>query len=864
MKNKLVNIAMKKSKLWMSGKMRHFSAFLLLAALCLTSCQEYTLEDEVPAWLGTSIYDNLNSTGEYTNMVRLIEDLGYKDVLARTGSKTLFVADDAAFERFYSNNDWGVRGYNELSVSQKRMLLYGAMINNSYQLNTLSSSVGPTIGDCMRRLTATTVYDSVPIIHPEEMPRSEYWQHLIDANRSILCLKDGTVQPMIHFIEKQLQVKKITNEDYNFLMNYETVRQPGDASINGKVVVGQNIKCSNGFVHQLEEVMTPLSNMAEIIHTKSTTKKFSALLERFCAPYYNETITKEYNRLNDAAVDSVFEKRYFSERSKGGVPLSVTPEGKSVNGMLKFDPGWNSYFSNTSVSTSQNQALQQDMAVMLVPSDAAMDAYFNSGGGQVLKDYYGSWESVPDNVVSKLINNNMLNLFQSSVPSKFNSILDDANNQMGITINDVDSVYLGCNGAIYLTNKVFSPTAYSSVSFPALIDQRMNIVYWAIEQLEYDAYLNAVQAYYSFFVPTNEALTHYIDPVSYGKSDSSYIHTYLYKFFYDYDEVDLSSKVKASIWTYDLTTNTVKDSVGMASTDQVRNRLEDILEAHTVIAERDLETGVTTGDVEDGNTYYRTKGGSVLRVSNVAAGIGGMKVAGSLQMDMDQELAVSRIYTQGNGKTYILEDAPIMSTRNSVSDILASKSEFSKFAELLNGTGFLTTLMNNRATASNNISFFSRFHYTIYVPTNASIEALQQSNQLPTWEQVETLALTDSAGAAKKADIIRNFVKYHIQDNSIFVDNNPLSGNFETAALNNATKVFYPLSVVAGSNSIKLTDRLNNAREVVKTPGLYNLVAREYMYDANDNLNTRNIFSSANIVVHQINGSLFFSNNQFK
>ena len=126
MKNKLVNIAMKKSKLWMSGKMRHFSAFLLLAALCLTSCQEYTLEDEVPAWLGTSIYDNLNSTGEYTNMVRLIEDLGYKDVLARTGSKTLFVADDAAFERFYSNNDWGVRGYNELSVSQKRMLLYGA------------------------------------------------------------------------------------------------------------------------------------------------------------------------------------------------------------------------------------------------------------------------------------------------------------------------------------------------------------------------------------------------------------------------------------------------------------------------------------------------------------------------------------------------------------------------------------------------------------------------------------------------------------------------------------------------------------------------------------------------------------------
>ena len=44
----------------------------------------------------------------------MIDDLGYTEVLARTGSKTLFVADDDAYARFYNSGKWGVRSYEEL------------------------------------------------------------------------------------------------------------------------------------------------------------------------------------------------------------------------------------------------------------------------------------------------------------------------------------------------------------------------------------------------------------------------------------------------------------------------------------------------------------------------------------------------------------------------------------------------------------------------------------------------------------------------------------------------------------------------------------------------------------------------------
>ena len=84
------------------------------------------LMDEDPAWLGSSIYDYLKSNGNYTNVVRMIDDLGYTEVLARTGSKTLFVADDDAYARFYNNRKWGVGSYEDLSVAQKKQLLYGS------------------------------------------------------------------------------------------------------------------------------------------------------------------------------------------------------------------------------------------------------------------------------------------------------------------------------------------------------------------------------------------------------------------------------------------------------------------------------------------------------------------------------------------------------------------------------------------------------------------------------------------------------------------------------------------------------------------------------------------------------------------
>lgn len=821
----------------------------LIAAGGLTACEGYDLAEKEPSWLGSSIYDYLNDDGNYTNMVRMIEDLGYKEVLAKTGSKTLFVADDDAFNRFYKSNDWGVHSYEQLTASQKKLLLYGSMINNSCQVAYLSSSEGPTEGDCMRRLTATSEFDSIPVMAPSQMPDNPYWQYYKKQKKTIPCMLDRTAPPMIHFIESFLENKLITNEDCNFLFNYKADRKPGDANVNGIMMAQQNIKCSNGFVHKMAEVLTPLPNMAQLITQTPETSEYAKLLNRFCAPYYtSDELTHEYNRIYNKNIDSLFEKRYFAERSQKGEALVLTPAKGPVNGTLKFDPGWNQFYSATTSSTPINVALQENMGVMLVPSNTALNGYWEEGAGQVLRKYYGSWKNVPDNVITKLINVNMLNSFVNSVPSKFSTVLNDANDELRITEADVDSVIMACNGAIYITNKVFNPVAYISVSFPALINETMSVFNWGIEQLGFDIYLNSQNSRYSLFIPTNKSLLEYVDPCSYGKTS-----TQLFRFHYKPTAQTERDKVWASIWNYDTATGVVGDSIGEASYDQITDRLEDILDTHIVV-----------GDVEDGNKYYRTKGGSTLVVENASKGENGMTVQGGYQIENGKKVKVIDVYDEtkdkGNGKTYIIDSEPIMTARKSVFDILGEHEEFKAFHDLLQSSQYLEKKhvigTDEHGCPSENISLFNTFRYTVYVPTNEAIKNLQRSGKLPTWDDV------DNEQDAERKDSLLNeielFIKYHIQDNAFYVGQGSESGEFETSAykVEDGNLSYYKLKTTVNNDGITLVDGTGQTHKVVTKDGICNLMAREYQYDTGDASKARTIYTSSFAVIHQIDGAL--------
>ena len=494
---------------------------LLVAGLGIYSCSDaYDLGEKQPEGLN-NIYGYMKEQGNFSNYLQLIEDLGQAEILSKTGSKTMFIADDDAFAKFYASNSWGVKNYGELSLAQKKLLLNSSMIDNPYSTSMLSSAESqgssgrPVKGEVCRRSSSQSLLDSVTLVtaaNAEVLPQNSAFAELLANHDSIVLFTDASnAAPMIHFTGKFVTTNKLELSDIDFIYNQRNTGtfKTDDVYVNNSKVINSNIFCKNGFIHQVDNVIMPLDNMAELIRKNPQTQIYSSILERFAAPKDSISLTRTYNQNKGTEYDSVFVKRYFSDRSFGStmsnsVPFLIDKNGKPFddgNTSLKYDPGWNGYIPYIS---NDRQPLMEDMAVMLVPTDAAVEDWWNNKDGQVIKDYYGTIENTPNSVLDDLIRVNQLESFAASVPSKFDGgVLNDANEPLGITMDDVDSVYIGCNGLVFLTNKVFAPTSYSSVLFPAVIDTtNYKIIANAITNMNYDKYLNSMVSEYIFLIPT--------------------------------------------------------------------------------------------------------------------------------------------------------------------------------------------------------------------------------------------------------------------------------------------------------------------------------------------------------------------------
>ena len=157
-----------------------------------------------------------------------------------------------------------------------------------------------------------------------------------------------------------------------------------------------------------------------------------------------------------------------------------------------------------------------------------------------------------------------------------------------------------------------------------------------------------------------------------------------------------------------------------------------------------------------------------------------------------------------------------------------------------------------------NVGLFENYNYTVYVPSDASIQQLINDGYLPTWED---WLKAEAEGRTKDQDsianIIHNFVRYHIQDNSVYIGGDPVNAvKYETGKLNPKNKRFYSLEVTASATDMTVTDQEGNVRTVVKNKGNYNKTCREYWIGGSGS--NRSIYTSSNAVVHQISGYLLY------
>lgn len=787
----------------------------LIALGMMTACQKDELvpEGSKPEWLGESIYEELRNgthlSGTFNTYLRLVDDLGYAEVLSRTGSKTIFPANDEAFERFFRKNSLGVSSYEDLTDGMKKQLLYSSMLDNAMLAGMLSNVKADdnnvNRGVAIKHETNISVTDSVTFLADgSQMPvNNTYWDYY--RREGIHVVYDATKPMMVHFTREQMLGNNITTtgEDSDFgILRGESVgssiANSDTAYIFQTRIVNQDVTCTNGYVHQVSDVLLPPGNVAQVMRTEPNTKLFSRILDYFCAPYYDEVTTRNYNawalQNGKQTIDSIFQVRYFTGgKSQGGLPNLTDPTGTLVDPTkrLEWDLGWNQYYP----SSNSANALA-DMGAILVPTDDAVKEYFlPGGGGAYFIDLYGTKENteanLPENldalhnngngILTSFVNNLIQSSFVASVPSKFGTLTNEGSGDfMGLTRNDISltadnkyDVVVANNGVIYKMKAMIAPDEYQSVIGPAITYPDMSVMGYfskdktsgsnaSIFGADMYYYLMAMKANYLYFIPSDEALKNcYIDPISLGSFRPRALE------FYSHVEPIIGTnnfKTVYGVRIHDYNVETgeinpavtsdVPNIVSGSNTSDYASQVYDMLNYNTVV----LDAGE-----EIVNKYYLTKHGGAICLSN--KGEVGSTVSGGAQIDNNAAPAViEERWKEKNGWAFRLNSV-IQPAIISVNKLLNSQADscFSEFldlcaifddSDLLSWAGISQSAPGGVGSAPQerywvfdgkggkaldmNVKFFNGYNYTFYAPDNAAM-AIAYGKGLPTYEQLHDI-----------------------------------------------------------------------------------------------------------------------------
>ncbi|MBQ0072966.1 MAG: fasciclin domain-containing protein [Prevotella sp.] len=887
---------------------------LLLGAGMMQSCEKDVLTGQ-PEWLGNSIYERLQDgivtndgqhrTFNYT--LRLIDDVkdeagnsAFKDMLSRTGSKTLFATPDDIFTTWLNG-----RSYDDLTDQEKKLILKNSMINNAYLVELMSNVSGnpPQEGRCVRRETELSIFDNVQTMTVAEMPVNPFknedtdaWKKLVAENQKINIIKDGEAAPMMHFLPDFMKTNNITDDDLVTMSNGHS-NSVEESWVSGKKVISAEQTCKNGYIYVIDGVIEGSTNMAEALHQLPNTQMWAKALDRFsCAEEIKGADLVKFRSLFNTQ-DKLYQKRYFNYSPnhsflKGG----ALEADLNAGGVLRLDPGWNRYYVD-------GLNFHYDGAMMVVPTDEALQKWWEEGGGKDLKSRFGTWENLDHEMLAKLINVNMQESFVASVPSKFNSVLDFTSQRpLGISKEHIKNVVMCCNGIIYIVDEVYAPDTYSTVIYPtelqstgayAVTNHALTGFYDATytSSVDFSPYLTAYDSRFSLIVPFNSTVSgntsvqkkgkvvRIFDPCTYGMAEQNIL-----------EFVFADGKVQGYAFaaTEGPTGLEIKYNTSIAlKASTVRNRLYDLIDNNIIIE-----------NIDDTKEYYRTKSGGYVRAykngQNQRIFQGGLQIETGEEIMVPDSCIVDKLKDGGNGITYgvacedIMKDGTILSgvpqtasksVYQLISEAAANGEPCNLFLELLSGSDLIKNkeLSYECAGEDNyNIAIFDSYNYTVYVPTDEKIQEMINDKVLPTWADYE--ALQDAADnqdpdAIAKQKVIKerieNFLRYHIQDNTVMMKAGDIKETYETGMLNPVTNRFYTLDVAADANGLtvsgKYVDSKYNAKKcnALTNSSLTNKMAREY-WISNKGKSDAELATSSFSSVHLIDGVLLYSADQVK
>ncbi|MEI6950021.1 fasciclin domain-containing protein [Paraflavisolibacter sp. H34] len=428
--------------------------FLAILVL-LANCRKKEWDDKYgrPESLEPPIYQVLQSRGNFTSLLALIEKGGYRETLDGSGYWTFFAPNDSAFATYFK--DKGISGAAAIDSGAARALVQYLLVYNAFQQDRLddyqatASNAGWTPNLAFRRRTAfyTGVYQDTGLNNRPLMAIANNRNADGKSLTGNYVATDYNNKHLTYFTSEYLAANSLSAADYNYF--YPTTEFGGFNVAQAKVV-NKDIMAENGVIHEINKVITPLMSIDEYIRTKPQYSSFRALLNRVATNnlvqfIYNADVTRRYQVLSGKG-DSVFVKVYSS--------------------LLAFAPNNENY-----LKTEENDG-QKNCWTIFIPNNQAVDEYVKN----TLCEFYPSLDAMPIDIIADFLNSH---LFPTAVwPTKF--AVTRNNFSEAALFNpfsaDIFDRQILSNGFLYGTTRVQAPEVFSSVFSKAYLNPKFTFM----------------------------------------------------------------------------------------------------------------------------------------------------------------------------------------------------------------------------------------------------------------------------------------------------------------------------------------------------------------------------------------------------
>jgi len=397
-----------------------------------------------PANLAPPIYQTLQSRGNFTNFLALIDRSGYTALLSTGGYWTVFAPNDAAFQKYFTANSTSLDKID--TVTAGKIVRY-SLVFNAFQTNHIADYQSPTgwvPNQAFKRRTA--YYDGFLFGAGPGGANGVY----VSKNRNFsYTFGDNNNKYIPYFYSTFMAQAGLSATDYNYFFPNSTY---SGFNVAGASVVNKDIIAQNGVIDEVDQVTLPLPSVEQKLAANSQYSVFKSILDNVLASYtLDANYTRQYNNVTNK-VSNVYVK-YYSDN-------------------LNYALG------NESFLKIQNDDAQQNGYTLFAPTDAATVPYIDN----TLLEFYvpdptqrtqanilKNVAALPSNILTDFINGH---LFQSTVwPSRFASTTNAFNEPARFNVNtDVVESQFGSNGVFYGVNKVQQTNEFSTVYARAFLD----------------------------------------------------------------------------------------------------------------------------------------------------------------------------------------------------------------------------------------------------------------------------------------------------------------------------------------------------------------------------------------------------------